>query len=131
MIPFITLDNKNINKPDSTRLKNSLITNFSFKPDLNDTTSLGSSLRFLSKYKFSSGGFSGGLAAEKDPGEKLISGSPPLPDFFSAHLAFNGNGVIKRIIIGDYSARFGLGTNINTGVRQRHLTYFTWLHVCQ
>jgi Helix-hairpin-helix motif len=118
MIPFITLDHKNINKPDSTRFHNSLITNFSFKPGQNDTISLGSCLRILSKYKFSSGGFSGGLTAEKDPGEKLISGTPPLPDFFSAHLAFNGNGVIKRIIIGDYSARYGLGTNINTGIRR-------------
>ena len=52
---------------------------------------------------------------EKDPGEKLISGIPPHPDFLSAHLAFNGSGVVRRIIIGDYSIRIGQGTNINTG----------------
>jgi hypothetical protein len=55
---------------------------------------------------------------EKDPGEKLLSGKPPLPDFFSANIAFNGNGIIKRIIIGDYSASFGQGSNINTGMRR-------------
>ena len=36
----------------------------------------------------------------------------------SAHLAFNGSGVIRRIIVGDFSARFGQGTNINTGIRR-------------
>ncbi len=68
----------------------------------------------LTKYKFASGAFSGGFTMEKDPGEKLFSGKPPLPDFLSAHLAFNGNGLIRRIIIGDYSVRIGQGTNINT-----------------
>jgi len=42
--------------------------------------------KILTKYKFTSGGFSGGFTLEKDPGEKLISGKPPLPDFLSAHL---------------------------------------------
>ena len=32
-------------------------------------------------------------------------------------MAYNGKGFIKRIIIGDFSARFGQGTNINTGMR--------------
>ena len=40
-----------------------------------------------------------------------------MPDFLSAHFAYNGNGLIRRLIIGDYSARFGQGTNINTGIR--------------
>jgi hypothetical protein len=58
------------------------------------------------------------LTAENDPGEKLIAGNPPIPDFLSAHLAYNGRGFIKRIIVGDFSARFGQGTNINTGIRR-------------
>jgi hypothetical protein len=55
---------------------------------------------------------------EKDPGEKLLIGTPPLPDFLSAQIAFYGPGVLRRIIVGDYSARFGQGTNINTGIRR-------------
>ena len=78
--------------------------------------SLGSDWKILTKYKFTAGVFSGGFTTEKDPGEKYLSGNPPLPDFFSAHLAYHGNGIIKRIIIGDYSARFGQGSNINTGI---------------
>jgi hypothetical protein len=118
ILPFITLENKNKNNADSVRWRNSMISNFSLKSGANDTSNLGSAWRILTKYKFTSGGFSGGFTMEKDPGEKLISGNPPLPDFLSAHLAFSGNGLIRKIIVGDYSARFGLGTNINAGLRR-------------
>ncbi len=118
MIPFITLEYKLIINSDSVRWKNTLISNYSIKPGKHDTSSLGSMCRFLTKYKFSAGGFSGGFTMEKDPGEKLFSGNPPFPDFFSAHIAYNGTGLIRKIIIGDISARFGQGTNINTGIRR-------------
>jgi hypothetical protein len=118
MIPFITLEYKFISNSDSVRWKNSLISDFSIKSGNNNTSYLGSAWRILTKYKFTSGGFSGGFTMEKDPGEKLITGNPPFPDFLSAHVAFSGSGIIRRIILGDYSARFGQGTNINTGIRR-------------
>jgi hypothetical protein len=117
MIPFITLDNKVNMNSDSVRWRNTSITNLSVKSGNADTTSLGSPWKMLTKYKFKAGGFSGGFTVEKDPGEKLFTGKPPLPDFLSAHLAFNGSGLIRKLIVGDYSARFGQGTNINTGIR--------------
>ena len=117
IIPFITLENKLVNNSDSVRWRNSMISNFSFKSGNNDASSLGSNWRIMTKYKFAAGGFSGGFTMEKDPGEKIICGNPPLPDFLSAHLAFSGTGLIRKIIVGDYSARFGQGTNINTGLR--------------
>lgn len=116
MIPFITLEYKFVTSSDSAWWRNSMISNFSIKSGNNDTSDLGSPWRILTKYKFTSGGFSGGFTMEKDQGEKLITGNPPRPDFLSAHLAFFGSGLIRRIIIGDFSARFGLGTNINTGI---------------
>jgi len=116
IFPFITFELKNINYSDSARWRNSAISNFSLKSANNDLSSLGSNWRILTKYKFTAGGFSGGFTTEKDPGEKYFTGNPPLPDFLSAHIAYNGNGLIRRIIIGDYSARFGQGTNINTDI---------------
>ena len=118
IIPFISLEFKMKNDTDSVRWRTSIISNFSEKPGTNDSSFLGSGWKIVTKYKFTAGGFSGGLTVEKDPGEKLFSGTPPLPDFLSAHIAYSGNGVIKRVIIGDYSARFGQGTNINTGIRK-------------
>jgi hypothetical protein len=118
ILPFVRLESKNMIYSDSSVWRNSLISNFTIKPGKSDTSSLGSAWRILTKYKFKSGGFSGGVTIEKDPGEKFLNGNPPLPDFLSAHIAYNGNGVIKRIIIGDYSARFGQGSNINTGMRR-------------
>jgi len=117
MIPFITLEGTPAQKKDTIRWNNNLLTNLSFKPSENDTTSVGSSVKLLTKYRFRAGGFSGGFTVEKDQGEKLLSGIPPLPDFLSANLTYTGNGIIRKIIIGDYSARFGLGTNTNSGIR--------------
>ncbi len=117
MIPFITLNNNVKMNSDSVKWTNTSITNLSIKPGNNDTISLGSQWKILSKYKFKAGSFSGGYTVEKDPGEKFFSGNPPLPDFLSAHISYNGSGIIRRLIVGDYSARFGQGTNINTGIR--------------
>ena len=118
IMPFITLERQYTNDNDSARWSNSFISNFSIKPGNQDTSFLGSAWKILTKYKFTSGGITGGFTMEKDPGEKFFSGNPSLPDFLSAYLAYNGRGVIRRIIVGDYSARFGQGTNINTGIRR-------------
>ena len=117
MIPFITLDSKTTVNSDSVHWRNTSITNLSIRSGNDDTTSLGSTWKILTKYKFTAGSFSGGFTAEKDPGEKFFSANPPLPDFLSANLTYIGSGLIRRLIVGDYSARFGQGTNINTGIR--------------
>jgi len=117
MIPFITLNNKVIESTGFAVWRNTLLTNLSFKIKNEDTTTLGSPYKFLSKYKFTADRVSGGFTIEKDAGEKFLAGDPPLPDFFTGFLAYNGTGIIRKFIIGDFSARFGHGTNINTGIR--------------
>lgn len=118
IIPFITLENKLVINSDSVRWRNVLMSNISLKSGNNNSAYLGTLWRILTKYKFTAGGFSGGMTMEKDPGERLLSGSLPVPDFLSAHFAYKGRGVIKRIIVGDYAARFGQGSNLNTGIRR-------------
>jgi len=116
MIPFITLE-KNLNRPDElTRVRNRLITNLIFKPGESDSSSPGSALKILTKYKVESGPVSAGITIEKDAGEKLFPGSPPLPDFISGYVAFSGHGFIRKLIAGDFSARFGQGISVNTGI---------------
>lgn len=117
MIPFISLETVQVINTDSIRWHNNLITSIYYKPDLQDTSLIGSPFKILTKYRFSAGSFSGGITAEKDTGEKFLYGSPPSPDFLSAHFSYNGRGLIKKIVLGDYSARFGLGTNISSGFR--------------
>jgi len=118
IIPFITLDFRLVNNSDSARWRNTLLTNFTLKRSPDMQPSLGSDWKILTKYKFTAGIFSGGFTTEKDPGEKYLTGNPPFPDFLSAHLAYKGSGILKRVIIGDFSARFGQGTNINTGMQR-------------
>ena len=74
IIPFSTLaSSETIRITDSVRLRNSLMTNLSLKTGKHDTTSLGSALKMLTKYKFTAGSFSGGFTIEKDQGEKFFS----------------------------------------------------------
>jgi hypothetical protein len=114
MVPFISLNYKENNIPGKLKLRNNIITNLNIKPGESDSLAPGSPWKILSKYRFTSGPFSGGVTVEKDAGEKFLS---PFPDFFSSHLAYIGKGIIRKIIIGDYSARFGQSTNINTMMR--------------
>lgn len=119
IIPFIKLGKTSQNNnQDSSRLHQQIISNFSFKPGSADTASLGPPVKILTKYKFIIGNLTGGLTMEKDAGEKFLSGTPPLPDFLSGYISYKGNGFIKKIIAGDFSAHFGQGTNINTGIRR-------------
>ncbi|MGA1977708.1 MAG: hypothetical protein ABSG89_07610 [Bacteroidales bacterium] len=117
MVPFITLKDTPKTTRDTISVKSTLITNVIIRQAEDDTPYLGSPLKMLSRYRLSAGRFSGGFTAEKDAGEKLLSGSPPLPDFLSAYASFNGTGILRTMIIGDFSVRFGLGTCINTGIR--------------
>jgi hypothetical protein len=116
MIPFCTLAGKDIAAADSSRWSNLLITNLSVRPGQPDAPSLGSAWKILTKYKFTAGKFSGGVIMEKDPGEKFFSPGTNYPDYLSANLSYSGKGIIRKVIAGDYSIRFGQGTNINTGL---------------
>jgi hypothetical protein len=119
ILPFIKLGKASQkNNQDSSRLRHQLITNISFKPGNRDTSSLGSPMKILTKYRFTTGNIIGGLTMEKDAGEKFLTGTPPLPDFLSGYISYKGNGILKKLIAGDFSARFGQGTNINTGIRR-------------
>ena len=115
--PFITLDAYQNHGPAKTRFTSTYLHNFSIKSISENISYPGPSWKMLSKYKFSTGSFSGGFTAEKDAGEKFLAGKPPLPDFISANLAYTGTGYLRKVIIGDFSVRFGQGTNINTGFR--------------
>lgn len=117
MQPFITLETKPATK-NSLRWKNSLMLNYSYNKSGSDTSSVGPPYKLLSKYKFTAGRLTGGFTLEKDPGEKLLNGKPPLPDFLSANLAYSSPGLVKKVIIGDYSVRIGMGAGINTSFRR-------------
>ena len=48
--------------------------------------------------------------------EKNNSGSPPLPDFLSGYVEYSGKRLLKKVIAGDFSVKFGQGTAINNGI---------------
>lgn len=117
VFPFITFAVAPSANAQREGWKSTLLTNYSKKLDADVVTYQGPSWKMLSKFKFSTRNISGGFTIEKDAGERFLTGTPPLPDFLSVNLAYTGTGFIRKIIIGDFSARFGQGTNINTGFR--------------
>jgi hypothetical protein len=61
-----------------------------------------------SKYEYSQGkNLCAGVTIDSDAGEKLSKCLHP--DFTSAHFGMERKGVLKKIVAGDYSARFGQG----------------------
>jgi hypothetical protein len=71
----------------------------------------GSALRVLTRYRYN---FSNTLAAslnmEKDAGEQFIdSGNNKGFDFYSGNISFRGNGIVKKLLVGDYALQFGQG----------------------
>ena len=110
MAPFIDFSHTFQNDRNRMRCLHTLLANFMISPGENDTTLAGSSFRLLTKYKFTTGRFSGGFTSDKDKGEKMF-------DFISGNLAFTGSGMVRKIIAGDFSFRSGQGIHINTGIR--------------
>lgn len=115
--PFLVLDSEKTSGSNPTRSKNNILSNFMVRFPVSDSSAPGPPWKLLTRYKFATGHFLGGFTAEKDAGEKILSGNSPLPDFFSANLAWTGNGIVRKIIVGDFGAQFGTGTSINTGFR--------------
>ena len=116
IIPFITCEPEN-EQVVSKRMRNILLTNFSARFPPAEIETAGSPWKLLTRYKFTAGKFSGGITSEKDNGERLVTGKPPLPDFISANISWEGTGIVRKVIAGDFGGRFGLGTNVNTGLR--------------
>jgi hypothetical protein len=72
---------------------------------------LGSPQAFYGRYKYVyKNHLQWGITADKDAGEEFFSGNNATGfDFYSAHLRLSDIGILKNLIIGDFSAQFGQG----------------------
>ncbi|MBN1948240.1 MAG: helix-hairpin-helix domain-containing protein [Candidatus Cloacimonetes bacterium] len=62
-----------------------------------------SPIRSYQKGEAEWGCFQAGFLADKDPGESRLT------DFYSWHLMYKGEGILRRILIGKYQISWGLG----------------------
>ena len=112
MAPYVSLessDRKSI--PSSGRTTVIMTATARFNGTSGDEGGLRSLLRVRHEGKV----LSYGLTAENDPGEPFTFKDAPGPDFLSGYLMYRGRGIIDRIIIGDYTLRFGEGLLVNSG----------------
>lgn len=77
----------------------------------------GSPYSYFSRYRGSVGKWLEiGITAENDAGEDFFSKSNKSGfDFISGFISWNGNGVLRKMVIGDFHLRFGQGINLWSG----------------
>lgn len=82
-----------------------------YQPDSAATRYLGNRHHFYSKFQLQYGrNFYGGFVMDKDPGEETL----PI-DFTSGYLMYQGDKLVKTVIVGDYHANFGQGLALWSG----------------
>ena len=71
----------------------------------------GSASRVLTRYRYNySNTLAASLNMEKDAGEYFFgSGKNKGFDFYSGNISFRGNGIVKKLLVGDYALQFGQG----------------------
>ncbi len=121
MIPFIIFNGKPAPEKEDFSFNNSLMLNAITGSHEAGTSDLGSPWKMLARYKVTNGNIAGGFTVEKDAGEKFLYGTPPLPDFLSGYISYSSGRILKKLIIGDFAARFGNGINLNTSIRTGYL----------
>ncbi len=85
--------------------------------EIGETPYLGSSDRLYLRYRYTQRTkLSLGITGEKDAGEEFFKGSNINGfDFYSGHLFYKSSGVIKRIALGDFHAKFSQGLVLWSG----------------
>ncbi len=114
MIPCVTLEMRADNQDQKRKLRTEILTNIVFKPGEADTSKQGSHIKEMTRIRITTNKIETGTTFEKDAGEKFFPEGNLKPDYLSAYLSYTGTGILKKLIIGDYSAKFGQGVNINT-----------------
>lgn len=81
-------------------------------------TYLGSADRIFTRYRYNYANIiAASLNMEKDAGEQFFSGPANKGfDFYSASISVKGNGMIRKLVFGDYALQFGQGLSMWSGL---------------
>ncbi|MBN1388134.1 MAG: helix-hairpin-helix domain-containing protein [Bacteroidales bacterium] len=114
MQPFIIYkDSHNNHRPDN-RYHFRLTTNILADDGETEADFTGSKYKLLSKLRLFSGPFEASLTLDKDKGEPLLLQGYK-PDFLSGNTTYYPEGLLNKIIIGDYKVQFGQGLTVWNG----------------
>ena len=84
---------------------------------LTEGTYTGSAMRIFTRYRYNySNVLFASINMEKDAGEPLsFSKGGRGFDFYSANISYRGNGIVRKVIAGDYALQFGQGLSMWAG----------------
>lgn len=117
MMPFIRFDVQDVRPGTHGRHKYNItmLHSAAIKMDNRQMVPINRPFSNSLRYRLRTGNLTAALTAASEPGEyPLWSGQP---DFVSGGIAITGKGRVRNMIIGDYSARFGLGLTTNSGYK--------------
>jgi hypothetical protein len=91
---------------------------YQLSPGSENTAYIGTPQRLLLRYRYNYGqNVSASLNMEKDAGEQLFPGNKSLGfDFSSANIFVKNLGLVKKLVLGDYSLQFGQGLTLWSGL---------------
>ena len=92
-----------------------------YEPEENETSTnkyLGDQNKYYARYRYQyHNKLSFGATGENDAGEEFFQGSNSNGfDFYSAHLFFQSNKLVRKIALGDFQAQFGQGLTMWSGL---------------
>lgn len=86
------------------------------KNDSVGPTYLGQPYKMLQKTEIEVGSWQGGYLVESDAGEPMFGHGIPAFDFLSGFAVYQpAKGLVSKVVLGDFSARFGQGLGVWTG----------------
>jgi len=94
--PFISLENKMQLARNFSPMEKTLLYQISLSEQCKWCHPLRPDWKYWQNISLLPVGFSRRFTLEKIRGEAFISGKPPLSDFLSAALAFNGTGLVRK-----------------------------------
>jgi hypothetical protein len=111
MAPYITL--RSCEKKSGSESSRTTVT-LTASTRLGDDENESGGIRSLLRVKHDAGRLNLGMTAENDPGESFSFRKSTGSDFLSGYIMYRGRRMIDRVIIGDYSLRFGEGLVFNS-----------------
>jgi hypothetical protein len=75
----------------------------------------GNAFKVKNRYTYDSQHIYLAILAEKDEGETWFTSTTPAFDFLSGSIEYKNRGIIRQIVVGDYTAQFGQGLALWNG----------------
>lgn len=134
--PFVSVEKSNESALENKRAKHILFLKTErtlekekgYSTKENESNYTGSEWKLYKRYQYTSSNrkLLIGITSEKDKGEPFFKGENSSGfDYYSGHIQYNLQGIVKQINLGDYQVKFGQGLNLWAGLSSGKSSFTT------